>query len=136
MTKETTAEHIARDIREGRFPARSESLQEAAARGAPNIEPPCPECGRLGAQREAEELVRHIPDLVKNAMLGAWREICADTGCHPLDIEHGRGKYLTFEPAHWAQQAGEIVAAQIKSFMCDQASYADLRASGGIVDAP
>ena len=24
----------------------TESLQEAAARGAPNIEPPCPECGR------------------------------------------------------------------------------------------
>ena len=64
-----------------------------------------------------DELQPYIPDLVKNAMLVAWREICADTGCHPLDIEHGKNKFLTFEPRHWAQSAGEIVAEQIKRFV-------------------
>lgn len=56
---------------------------------------------------------RYVPDLVKNAMLVGWREICADTGCHPLDIEHGKGRVLTFEPRHWAQMAGKIVAVQV-----------------------
>ena len=64
-----------------------------------------------------DELQPYIPDLVKNAMLVAWREICADTGCHPLDIEHGKNKFLIFEPRHWAQSAGEIVAEQIKRFV-------------------
>lgn len=64
-----------------------------------------------------DELRPYIPDIVKNAMLVAWRNICADTGCHPLDIEHGKQQFLTFEPHHWAQQAGDIVAAQIVGFI-------------------
>jgi hypothetical protein len=59
------------------------------------------------------EQAAYVPDIVKNAMLVAWREICGDTGCHPLDIEHGKGKYLTFEPRHWAKMSGDIVAVQI-----------------------
>ena len=86
-------------------------------------------------QTECQELKRYLPDLVKNAMLVAWREICTDTGCHPLDVEHGKGKYLTFEPRHWAQMAGDIVASQVERFWTDQLSYADLRASGGIAEA-
>lgn len=85
---------------------------------------------------EVNELERYLPDIVKNAMLVAWRDICADTNCHPLDIEHGKRGYLTFEPRHWAQNAGDIVAFQVKSFLIDQQSWADLRASGDIVDAP
>jgi hypothetical protein len=41
---------------------------------------------------------------VDEAMQDAWNDICSDTGCHPLDIEHGRGKHLTFSPNHWANQ--------------------------------
>lgn len=41
-------------------------------------------------------------EAVGAAMQDAWNDICTDTGCHPLDIEHGRAKYLTFTPRHWA----------------------------------
>jgi len=41
---------------------------------------------------------------IDEAMQDAWNDICSDTGCHPLDIEHGRGKHLTFKPSHWANQ--------------------------------
>lgn len=41
---------------------------------------------------------------VDEAMQDAWNDICSDTGCHPLDLEHGRGKHLTFKPNHWANQ--------------------------------
>ncbi len=58
--------------------------------------------------------------IVKQAMQDEWEEICADTGCHPLDIEHGRGRRLSFIPLHWASavsasvrsQAGAIIAAK------------------------
>lgn len=66
-----------------------------------------------------DELQPYIPDLVKNAMLTAWNEICSDTGCHPTDIKRdfeGKRGNLGFEPEHWAQMAGDMVAAQIKSF--------------------
>lgn len=55
----------------------------------------------------------YVPDIIKNAMLVAWNEICGDTHCHPLDIEHGKGKYLTFTPRHWAKLAGDIAAIDI-----------------------
>lgn len=38
---------------------------------------------------------------VHAAMLDAWNTICADTDCHPLDIERRGGK-LFFTPKHWA----------------------------------
>jgi hypothetical protein len=44
---------------------------------------------------------------VDEAMQDAWNDICTDTGCHPLDIEHGRGKHLTFKPSHWANQVAK-----------------------------
>lgn len=68
-------------------------------------------------KRAIKELEPYIPDIVKNAMLVAWREICTDTGCHPLDIEHGKQKFLTFEPHHWATMTGKIVQAQIIGFI-------------------
>jgi hypothetical protein len=61
--------------------------------------------------------LRYVPDLVKNAMLTVWNEICADTGNHPLDIEHGKGKFLTFTPRHWAQMAGDMVQVQIEKLL-------------------
>lgn len=69
--------------------------------------------------KAADELQPYIADLVKNAMLTAWNEICSDTGCHPTDIERdfeGRRGHLGFEPGQWAQMAGNMVAEQIKSF--------------------
>ena len=69
------------------------------------------------AKRAIDVLKPYIPDIVRNAMLVAWRDICADTGCHPLDIEHGKGQFLTFEPHHWARAAGNIVASQIVDFI-------------------
>lgn len=56
---------------------------------------------------------RYIPDIIKNAMLVAWNDFCSDTGNHPPDIEHGRGKYLTFIPNKWADAAAKIATAQI-----------------------
>jgi hypothetical protein len=41
---------------------------------------------------------------INEAMQDSWNDICSDTGCHPLDIEHGKGKILTFSPHHWANQ--------------------------------
>lgn len=43
-------------------------------------------------------------EALNEAMQDAWNDICTDTGCHPLDIEHGKGKHLTFSPNHWANQ--------------------------------
>lgn len=66
-----------------------------------------------------KELQPYIADLVKNAMLVVWDDICADSHCHPLDIEQnfeGRPGHLGFKPAHWAQRTGEMVAEQIKRF--------------------
>lgn len=54
-----------------------------------------------------EELQPYIADLVKNAMLTKWNDICADTQCHPLDIEQnfeGQPGHLGFSPRHWAQE--------------------------------
>lgn len=57
---------------------------------------------------------------VDEAMQDAWNDICSDTGCHPLDIEHGKGKQLTFRPSHWANQVAKrlfvrAVKVQLKS---------------------
>ena len=68
------------------------------------------------------DLYRYIPDIVKNAMLTMWNYICDDTKCHPLDIEHGRGKFLTFQPKHWAQFAGEMAERNIRDLFATQAS--------------
>ncbi|MCK1583242.1 hypothetical protein IVB03_27690 [Bradyrhizobium sp. 168] len=46
-------------------------------------------------------------EAVDEAMQDAWNDICSDTGCHPLDIEHGKGKNLTFSPNHWANQVAK-----------------------------
>lgn len=59
---------------------------------------------------------RYIPDIVKNAMLTAWNEICSDTHCHPTDIKRnfeGRKGHIGFEPEHWARLTGEFAAEAI-----------------------
>ncbi len=71
----------------------------------------------LAAQPAApvgESLDRYVPDIVKNAMLTMWNYICDDTKSHPLDIDHGKGKYLTFTPRHWAQFTGEMVQRNLR----------------------
>lgn len=41
---------------------------------------------------------------IEEAMVISWDDICTDTGCHPLDITHGKNKHLMFRPNHWANQ--------------------------------
>jgi hypothetical protein len=41
---------------------------------------------------------------VNEAMQMSWDDICSDTHCHPMDIKHGSGKELLFQPHHWADQ--------------------------------
>jgi hypothetical protein len=43
-------------------------------------------------------------EAIDEAMATCWDDICTDTGCHPLDITHGKNKHLTFSPNHWANQ--------------------------------
>ena len=69
-----------------------------------------------------------IRALIQEAMQDAWNTICSDTGHHPNDIKHGRGKYLEFKPGHWADQIALHVARRV----ANDVAYADLRASGGI----
>lgn len=66
------------------------------------------------SNERGEALDRYIPDIVKNAMLTMWNYICDDTQCHPLDITHGKGKYLIFTPRHWAQLTGEMVSKNLR----------------------
>jgi hypothetical protein len=77
----------------------------------------------LSAENERlRKALEAAPSVVKSAMETAWNEICADTGCHPLDIEHGKGKHLIFVPRHWAQAAGdttrEALAAHVGEEKC------------------
>lgn len=61
-----------------------------------------------------EDESRYIKDIIRNAMLTAWNEICSDTGHHPLDVKHGgNGRKLYFAPRHWAQMTADIAAEQI-----------------------
>jgi len=55
-----------------------------------------------------------IEAIVKQAMQDEWEEICSDTGCHPLDIEHGRGRRLSFIPLHWASAVAASVRSQVE----------------------
>lgn len=72
-----------------------------------------------------------IEKIVEEAMLDTWNDICSDTGCHPFDIKR-TGRALEFQPAHWSSATAKRVSSRI----CDELSYADLRASGGIFPTP
>ena len=76
------------------------------------------------ALRERDQLDRYVPDIVKNAMLTMWNYICDDTKCHPLDIEHGKSKYVTFTPNHWAQFTGEMVQKNLRDLYTSDARAA------------
>lgn len=54
-----------------------------------------------------------IEVIVTEAMQDRWSDICADTGCHPLDIKQlGKGR-LEFHVGHWARQVGKQVALSL-----------------------
>jgi len=72
-----------------------------------------------------------VEKIVEEAMLDTWNDICSDTDCHPLDIKRV-GRALEFQPAHWSS----ATAKRVSSRLCDELSYADLRASGGIFPTP
>ncbi len=51
--------------------------------------------------------------LVTEAMQDTWNDICADTDCHPIDIEQLGKRRLAFHVGHWARQTGARVADAI-----------------------
>jgi NTP pyrophosphatase (non-canonical NTP hydrolase) len=51
-----------------------------------------------------------LQDAIATAMQDAWNEICADTGCHPLDIVRTKGRPISFSPSHWASHVAELLA--------------------------
>jgi hypothetical protein len=54
-------------------------------------------------QPVAETVEAAITDeMVGEAMLDAWNEICSDTECHPQDINQLGRRRLEFRPCHWA----------------------------------
>lgn len=59
----------------------------------------------LAAKAVMSELI-HLA--VRQAMLDAWNDICADTDCHPLDITR-HGRKLEFQPRHWADHTAAIL---------------------------
>lgn len=77
--------------------------------GDPSHEPFCGTCREMGCTNPLGELLAKIcaHEAVNEAMADSWNDICSDTGCHPLDIEHGKGKHLTFSPNHWANQVAK-----------------------------
>ncbi|MEE9924003.1 MAG: hypothetical protein PBV01_11645 [Brucella anthropi] len=58
-----------------------------------------------------------LEEIVKKAMQDEWNEICADTGFHPLDIGHERGKRLSFTPLHWATAIASSVRSQAEELL-------------------
>lgn len=50
---------------------------------------------------EADGVERITRDALAEVMQDAWGEICDDSGSHPLDMKHGRGSILFYEPGHW-----------------------------------
>lgn len=94
----------------------------------PKAAPPSQATGRVRTMID-----RYTVDIVKNAMLTMWNDICADTDCHPLDIEHGRGKYLTFTPKHWAEACGKMVRRNVLDLIGAEDGK---KSEGGIQGAP
>lgn len=56
-------------------------------------------------------------EMVNEAMLDAWNEICDDTGCHPQDIEQIGRKRLQFQPRHWS----DLTAMRLRTLLADKA---------------
>jgi hypothetical protein len=50
---------------------------------------------------EADGVERITRAALAEVMQDAWGEICDDSGSHPLDMKHGRGSILFYEPGHW-----------------------------------
>lgn len=86
---------------------------------------------RPGHRNAVAGVSDRIQTLIHEAMRDAWNTICSDTGCHPNDLKHDRGKFFTFEPGHWA----DLIAAYVAHRVANDVAYADLRASGGIFPA-
>lgn len=64
--------------------------------------------------QEPREVREKIAQHIRSALADAWNDICADTGCHPLDITR-EGRKLYFTPNHWADQASNWAADSILS---------------------
>lgn len=74
---------------------------------------------------------------VDEAMQDAWNDICTDTGCHPLDVEHGKGKHLTFRPNHWANQVAKrlfVRALKLRLEMPTEPQAAQVSADSGVLE--
>lgn len=53
-----------------------------------------------------------IREAIERAMQDAWDGICADTGCHPLDILRTKGTRLSFTANHWARAVADLLKAR------------------------
>jgi hypothetical protein len=65
---------------------------------------------------------------IDEAMQDAWNDICSDTGCHPLDIEHGKGRHLTFRANHWANQVAKRLFVRAVKVQLEAAGSAQCQA--------
>jgi hypothetical protein len=80
------------------------------------------------SEKEIGELISKICslDAIKDAMEVSWDDICTDTGCHPLDIGHGKDKHLIFRANHWADQiAKRLFLRALKLVPASTLSQAD-----------
>ena len=73
--------------------------EEGRVREAVNIE--------IGRMADA------LPIIIEKTMREVWDDICADTGCHPLDIAK-IGRDTHYHASHWTRMICESVARQIK----------------------
>lgn len=54
-----------------------------------------------------------IAGVIRDQMREQWDDICADTNCHPLDLQHGRGSVLHYKASHWTDAVAQISADAI-----------------------
>ncbi|KKW92642.1 hypothetical protein [Sphingobium chungbukense] len=72
-----------------------------------------------------------IERIIKEQMREWWDEICADTGCHPLDFER-RGKALWYDERHWTQAVAKYAAQKIAAL--SSPSEGRLREAASIIE--
>lgn len=72
--------------------------------------------------------VKGLETIVKKAMQDEWEEICADTGCHPLDIEQLGRRRLRFSPNHWASAVAASVRSQAEAIIAGRDAVIETQA--------
>lgn len=82
----------------------------------------------IGSETSASPVKRdlasgdQIAAIIRVQMREQWDEICADTQCHPLDIEK-RGRSTYYEDRHWTEAVAKYAAQDILAALSTQAAY-------------